>query len=61
MAAVVQDLNAPAFQSTYEGCVFVQHFKRSGYTGQLNAVNLITEEFTFGSKYFELQFEKLKI
>ena len=60
MAPVFQNLDAPAFQSTHQRSVFVQYFKRTRYARELDAVDLVAEEFTFWSKYFEIQFEKLK-
>ena len=52
MGSVVQNLNPPAFQRADQGRMFVQHFKGTGYTGKLDAVNLVAEQLFFRSKYF---------
>ena len=44
---IFQHFYSTRFQCTYQRRVFFQHFKQTGDARQLNAVNLVAEEFSF--------------
>jgi len=54
MAAIAQHFNATILQSAYHRSMFIKHFKRPGYSRELDAINFVTEKFTFWCENFEV-------